>query len=275
MGSTGTTNYPNAVDFVSKYENDLAHYGIPGMRWGVRRSQATLDRLAGRTPAESKKRSEKREKKWAERDKEREQIKTTKRKTKLEIKEARIKGKAELEKAKIDRKVSEAKKGTSETDRARKEEYTRKTPTDVSNPKKLSDGELSERIKRMEMEKRYATLVKESKPKTVGDTVKDFLGKEVKKHASNYASNYIDQQVKKLVGGSSHKAGATIINEAAKPKKDRKDRKKPKAPRPPREPRNRRKKTTTPPPRSQPTKTYYQTATRLDTLKEIERRRRN
>lgn len=30
--------------------NELAHYGILGMRWGVRRDQRTLDRLAGRRP---------------------------------------------------------------------------------------------------------------------------------------------------------------------------------------------------------------------------------
>lgn len=27
---------------------ELTHYGVPGMKWGVRRSQATLDRKAGR-----------------------------------------------------------------------------------------------------------------------------------------------------------------------------------------------------------------------------------
>lgn len=28
---------------------ELYHYGIPGMRWGVRRAQEVLDRLAGRS----------------------------------------------------------------------------------------------------------------------------------------------------------------------------------------------------------------------------------
>ena len=35
--------------------DDLQHYGVKGMRWGVRRSQAELDRAAGRTPRKSRK----------------------------------------------------------------------------------------------------------------------------------------------------------------------------------------------------------------------------
>lgn len=35
--------------------DDVEHYGVPGMKWGVRRSQASLDRAAGRKPARPKK----------------------------------------------------------------------------------------------------------------------------------------------------------------------------------------------------------------------------
>lgn len=34
-------------------ESELEHYGVKGMKWGVRRTQAQLDRAAGRKPSSS------------------------------------------------------------------------------------------------------------------------------------------------------------------------------------------------------------------------------
>lgn len=39
------------------YSNELAHHGVKGMKWGVRRSQESLDRLAGRVKKEEENRA--------------------------------------------------------------------------------------------------------------------------------------------------------------------------------------------------------------------------
>ena len=38
---------------VSSPDEELMHYGVKGMKWGVRRSQRQLDRAAGRKPSKS------------------------------------------------------------------------------------------------------------------------------------------------------------------------------------------------------------------------------
>lgn len=35
---------------MKSHSKTISHYGVKGMKWGVRRSQAELDRAAGRTP---------------------------------------------------------------------------------------------------------------------------------------------------------------------------------------------------------------------------------
>jgi len=45
MRMTNDDYKPSLLD-----EDELAHYGVKGMKWGVRRDQRALDRAAGRTP---------------------------------------------------------------------------------------------------------------------------------------------------------------------------------------------------------------------------------
>lgn len=49
------TNADEIRSIVESTIDDIEHYGVKGMKWGVRRSQASLDRAAGRKPARPKK----------------------------------------------------------------------------------------------------------------------------------------------------------------------------------------------------------------------------
>ena len=49
------TNVDEIRSIVEATVDDIEHYGVPGMKWGVRRSQASLDRSAGRKAARPKK----------------------------------------------------------------------------------------------------------------------------------------------------------------------------------------------------------------------------
>lgn len=80
----------------------LSHYGIKGMKWGVRRSQKELDRLAGRTPRSVKRQNRK---------KQRHAVKTSAHKRKVEKglnKAERLEKKAAISRMKKNRKLQKA-----------------------------------------------------------------------------------------------------------------------------------------------------------------------
>ena len=109
--------------------DDIEHYGVPGMKWGVRRSQAALDRNAGRKPARSKK-------------------------TKPSRKE---------------RKVAKAKDTSTKSGRKRAS----------SNRRSLSDDDITGLVKRLESEKKLKTLIDTdvSPGRTFAKTVMSDAGK--------------------------------------------------------------------------------------------------
>lgn len=49
------TNVDEIRSIVEATVDDIEHYGVKGMKWGVRRSQSSLDRAAGRKTARPKK----------------------------------------------------------------------------------------------------------------------------------------------------------------------------------------------------------------------------
>jgi hypothetical protein len=87
-------------------EEALEHYGVKGMKWGVRRDQATLDRKAGRKPSRVKRAVKAVSKASKERDQEIKDARSKKPALKKEVKEARKQYK--IDKKEVGRK--EAKK---------------------------------------------------------------------------------------------------------------------------------------------------------------------
>ena len=100
--------------------DDIEHYGVPGMKWGVRRSQASLDRAAGRKPAKKKK-----------------------------VRSTRATRKAEKAKQKTAAARAKSK------DRSTKS--GRKAASDVR--RHLSDNDIASLTKRLESEKKLKTLI--------------------------------------------------------------------------------------------------------------------
>lgn len=208
--------------FATITDDELLHYGIPGMKWGVRRSQATLDRLAGRTP--SKKKSSGKKKKTSSgaksksssdsgvkkkisdrveaRKKERSKKREIRREGRVERAKVREQGKIAVEKAKAERAAEEARTGAGT-----------KTETRGS-VKNLSDKELQARVNRLNLEKQYSTLTK--KPKSSRDVVKDFAVKQTGKLANQAADAMIKKTVGSLIGDAATKAGENAIKDTVK-----------------------------------------------------------
>ena len=120
--------------------DDIEHYGVPGMKWGVRRSQASLDRAAGRKPAKKKKVRSTRATRKAE-------------KAKQKTAAARAKSK--------DRTTKSGRKSAS------------------ANRRHLTDNDVSSLVKRLESEKKLKTLIDQdvSPGRTFAKTVMSDAGK--------------------------------------------------------------------------------------------------
>lgn len=144
----------------------LAHYGVKGMRWGVRRSRS----------AKAKERSKKGGAKKRT-NSEKERIKKAKRKAKTDIKIAKINAKKEA---------------------AIREEQAKVRASSTKNPRpasQMTNAELQEVINRHNLEVNYNRIIESQKPKTTGEMFKSYAGSKLKK-AGDQA---VDKIVKDLV----------------------------------------------------------------------------
>lgn len=198
----GTTDY-KAVEKLIESASDrdyVEHYGIPGMKWGVRRSQSTLDRIAGRAGATTKNVKANVSNRRQARREERDAVRTIKREGRVSAAKAKAEGEVKIEKAKADKKVSEIATGSDQK-------------TSTSAPaKNLTDKELKARVDRLNLEKQYKTLTTKPKNKTTKDRVQDFAIKQGTKFVTQAADAMIQKSIGNITGSSSQKKGADALS---------------------------------------------------------------
>lgn len=220
-------------------DNSLTHYGVKGMKWGVRRSQAELDRAAGRTTAKKKKGKGKKgdssksksngstsdgivrkatakvQKKVSEiknsREAKRAEAVVRKAEHKKLVAEAKAKQKTERaiakERAKVDRAIAKEEAKTQQLkDRLSRETFSKdvaKLKTDP-NYKNVSTNDLQKAVDRMQLEKRYAELKRDQDKRNA-----TFTQKAAKRAGKVLADSMADVAKKQITN-----VGNKVIEEA-------------------------------------------------------------
>lgn len=169
--------------------DSLKHYGVKGMKWGVRRSRsAKYKDLSGKGGSKSKK------------------LKLTSAQ-KERIKKAKIKAKADVKVAKLNAKAKKAEARASLQEAKNKEqaakaksEATKKKPVSA-----MSNQELQEIINRHNLETQYKKITEVPKQKSNGEKVRDYVFNTAKKQGDqvlqaaikSYTQKQLEEMMKK------------------------------------------------------------------------------
>lgn len=159
----------------------LMHYGVKGMKWGVRKSRSAkyLDGKVG---------SKKKKNKLTSAQKER-------------IKKAKIKAKADIKVAKLNAKTKKTEaRGKLESAKAKTEAPKKKLISAMTNQ------ELQDVINRNRLETEYKKITDVPKKKTTSDKIVEFAVKQGVKGAERASgalvNHIVDTQMKKVLGDS-------------------------------------------------------------------------
>ena len=170
----------------------LMHHGVKGMKWGVRKDGKPRGYQG---PSSTKKKVKKAVSNVVDPDK------RAKRKLK--------KAKAKYERQRLNEQASGYEKATEESKKnSRKNEKASDPKPKSKSVAELSDDDLRKVIQRIDLEKRYATLMEERRPKSRTEKVNKFL----KKAATQAAENAAKQLITKGVGAAVTRATGVPIN---------------------------------------------------------------
>lgn len=167
----------------------VEHYGVKGMRWGVRRPAKVLDRTAGRSPRGRTRRMKAQS--------ERERIRDARRKARADLKIAKINAKAAKQKSKFVREESKAETKTA------KSGYTKA----VKSPKDMSLDELKKFNERAAAEAQYKKYYEQANPKSRSERLKAYAAKKGKLA--------VDKAIDEMITSGARSLGS-VVGEASK-----------------------------------------------------------
>lgn len=184
------------ANYIYTNDGELMHYGVPGMRWGVRKARPTSSEQRGLFGWKRKPKTD---------DKQLTQ-KPVKKKKLSEMSDDEIK--AKLARIELERQYKEA---------TNKKPPVKQPKTPVSKKRKLSevsDDELRNRIARMELEKRYKELSKAVNPQK-STRGKDFVLRVMERIGENVLTDIGTQAGATGLGELINKLGKVSSDDTA------------------------------------------------------------